>query len=67
MLPRRSEWMQVNGQPHGDRCRMPPRSSEALQWRLLGGRFVKMMGLGIELRCEPLDIFARDNFFLALN
>jgi hypothetical protein len=22
--------------------------------------------LGIELRCEPLDIFARENFFLAL-
>lgn len=61
----RSKWMQVNGQPHGNRCCMPPRSSEALQWRLLGGGFVKMIGLGIELRCEPLDIFARDNFFLA--
>jgi hypothetical protein len=30
------------------------------------GRFVKVIKLGIELRCEPLDIFARDNFFLAL-
>ena len=62
----RSKWMQVNGQPHGNRCCMPPRSGEAFQWRLLGGRFVKVIRLGIELRCEPLDIFARNNFFLAL-
>ena len=32
----------------------------------LGGRFVKMVRLWIELRCEPLDIFGRDSFFLAL-
>jgi hypothetical protein len=43
-----------------------PRSSKAFQGRLLGGCFVKMIGLGIELRCEPLDIFVRDTFFLAL-
>jgi hypothetical protein len=41
---------------------MPPRSSEAFQGRLLGGCFVKMIGLGIELR----GVFARDKFFLAL-
>jgi hypothetical protein len=29
-----------------------------------GGKPAK--ALGIELRCEPLDIFARENFFLAL-
>jgi hypothetical protein len=47
-------------------ARLWPRSGEAFQWRLLGGHFVKVIRLGIELRCEPLDIFARDNFFLAL-
>jgi hypothetical protein len=50
----RSKWTQVYRQPHGDRCCMPPRSGEAFQWRLLGGRFVKVIRLGIELRCEPL-------------
>src|SRR6516165_9497204 len=62
----RSKWMQVNGQPHGNRCCMPPRSGEAFQWGPLGRRFVNVIRLGIKLRCEPLDIFARDNFFLAL-
>jgi hypothetical protein len=50
----RSKWTQVYRQPHGDRCCMPPRSGEAFQWRLLAGRFVKVIRLGIELRCEPL-------------
>ena len=61
----RPKWMQVNGQPHGNRCCMPPRSSEAFQSRLLSGRFVKVIRLGIKLGCEPLDIFACENFFLA--
>jgi len=45
---------------------VPARSGEAFQWCLFGGRFVKVVRLWIELRCEPLDVFGRDNFFLAL-
>jgi hypothetical protein len=62
----RSEWSHFHGQAHCHRRCMPPRSNEAFEWRLLSGRFVKMIGLRIELRRKPLDLFARDNCFRAL-
>src|SRR5215813_14527700 len=41
---------------------MPSRSSEALQRRPLGGRFIEMIGLRIEFTREALDVLARHNF-----
>jgi len=56
----RPERARLDRQPHGDRGGVPARRGEAPEHRTLRGRVVEMVGLGIEFRCEPLDVFASD-------
>src|SRR5262245_20447965 len=55
----RPKGMRLNSQPHRHRGRVPARRSEPMQWRLLSGRFVKVIGLRIEFRCKALDVLTR--------
>jgi hypothetical protein len=43
-----------------------PEAARPFEYRGFRGRLVEMVGLGIEFRCEPLDVFARDALFRAL-
>src|SRR6266702_339092 len=62
----RPERARVGRQSHGNGRGMPTRRGEALQRRLLGGGLVEVVGLRIELRCEPLDVLPRHGLFRAL-
>src|ERR1700727_638036 len=62
----RPERARLDRQPHGDRRGVPARSRETLKQRALCGRLVEVVGLGIEFGREPLDVFARDSLFRAL-
>src|SRR5260370_39727144 len=56
----------LNREVHGDGSRVPSRSSEPFEGRVLGGRFVHVERLRIEFGREPLDVFFGDRHLTAL-
>src|SRR5215813_1630061 len=54
----RPEGMRLDRKPHRYRGRVPARGGEPLQKRPLRCRVIEMIGLGIKLGCETLDVFA---------
>jgi len=62
----RSKGPRLDSQPHRHRRRVPARGGEPLQQRLFGRRLIEVVGLGIELRREALDVFARHQLLRTL-
>src|SRR4051794_1399921 len=56
----RAEWPSLDGQLHCDPGRVPPRRRQALKQGLARRGIIKMNGLRIELRREPLDVLLGD-------
>src|SRR6478735_5864008 len=62
----RPEWPALRGKPHGKRRRLPSRSGEAAEDRVLRGFLVEMKRLRIVLSGEAEDILLRHRHLAAL-
>jgi hypothetical protein len=56
----------LDGEVHGDRSRMPPRSRETLEYRFCGSGVVQMHRLRIIFRSETFDVGFGDLYVSAL-
>src|ERR1700722_5989041 len=62
MRPERAD---LNRKIHGDGGGVPPRSSQPLEDRILGGRLVQVERLRIEFGRKALDVFPGDGHLTA--